>query len=144
IDRLDNGIGTIVAGDVASLVDAMNPQWDSDTNPDALFRDAAGWAGGVLARSVATALSRERARGAVLDSVRASEDPRIVVLPKSMPWEDTIFGEGVDEAIYVVYPDKSTGGWLCTAVPPERGAFGQKVPLPQAWRGLRGQELVEA
>jgi len=47
---------------------------------------------------------------------------------------------GLDQALYVVRP--SGAAWSCNAVPPERGSFAQRLPLPEQWGGLRDAEFA--
>ena len=102
---------------------------------------------------------------------KASVDPtgQIILFDLSLPWKvifcsslnlylqsaDFFFQEHLFEletdeknaaiepnkAIYVVYPDETAGNWRVQAVPvfPER--FESRKALPEAWRGLRDEEL---
>ena len=142
IDRLDNGVGDIGHGGFPALVDDFNPRWDEDRNPNRAFLDAAEMASSVFRRRCAAAIAAARAWNAVTEAASKAQDPRIVFLERGMPWEAAIL-DGFPEALYVVYPSKS-GGWQCAAVPPVRGSFAQRKPLPAAWAGLRGRELSDA
>ena len=44
-------------------------------------------------------------------------------------------------ALYVVYPDDFGGSWRMQAVPLSLDSFGDRKSLPEAWRGLRDDEL---
>lgn len=46
-----------------------------------------------------------------------------------------------DQAIYVVYPDEMAGNWRVQAVPSSPESFESRKALPEAWRGLRDDEL---
>jgi uncharacterized UPF0160 family protein len=52
-----------------------------------------------------------------------------------------VFALDLALALYVVRP--AGNGWTVSAVPPERGSFGQRQPLPEAWAGLRDGELAQ-
>ena len=67
-------------------------------------------------------------------------DPRIIILDSRMPWEDAIFDLHLDQALFVVRP--AGDAWTCSAVPPDRGSFAQRRPLPDAWGGLRDEALA--
>lgn len=141
IDRIDNGIGISQPGDVGSLIDDFNPAWDETGRSDAAFDQAAELAEAVLDRLVRRSVAALRARRAVLEAVAVATDTRIMVLHRSMPWEQTCFDAGIGDLLYVVYPKDA--GWYCTCVPPEKGSFAQRLPLPEAWRGLRDDELAK-
>jgi len=47
-----------------------------------------------------------------------------------------------DKAIYVLYPDDTAGNWRIQAVPISADSFESRKALPEAWRGLRDDELV--
>lgn len=142
IDLLDNGIGSISASSLPAIVDDFNPAWDGEGDIDSAFADAVATARPILARRVSAIAARERAATVVREAATRSDDPRIIVLPSSMPWESALFEGGFDQALYVVYP-KSEDAWYCAAVPPEPGSFAQRRPLPAAWAGLRDQELAD-
>jgi uncharacterized UPF0160 family protein len=44
-------------------------------------------------------------------------------------------------ATYVVYPDDTSGNYRVQAVPVNSDSFQSRKPLPEAWRGLRDDEL---
>jgi len=141
IDMLDNGVGTATPSDFAAAIDDFNPAWDDpEADADTAFLEASRFAGKVLVRRVLKAAAAERAYSAVARAARKAADPRVVVLPRSMPWEKAIYDEGFGEALYVVYP--RDGMWYCSAVPPERGSFSQRKPLPAEWGGLRDADLA--
>lgn len=47
----------------------------------------------------------------------------------------------VNKAIYVVYPDETANNWRVQAVPVSAESFESRKALPEAWRGLRDEEL---
>lgn len=49
-----------------------------------------------------------------------------------------------NQAIYVVYPDETAGNWRVQAVPVSSESFESRKALPEAWRGLRDEELSKA
>lgn len=44
---------------------------------------------------------------------------------------------------YVVYPDETAGAWRVQAVPVSSDSFESRKALPDAWRGLRDENLSE-
>ena len=45
--------------------------------------------------------------------------------------------------VHAVYPVPN-GDWMVDAMPPEPGSFSQRLPLPEAWAGLRDADLAAA
>ena len=149
IDELDNGVA---AGPtlrdtlgLATLIGEFNPTWDDPAGSgpgagDAAFQDAATLALGVLQRRVGELRARLAAESIVLDAHRGSVDPRILVLDRGMPWKNVIFTHDLP-VLFTVSP-ASNGNWMLDTVPPEPGSFDQRLPLPEAWAGLQGDDLA--
>jgi uncharacterized UPF0160 family protein len=76
---------------------------------------------------------------------------RILVLEgTSCPWKDHLYAleEEAGEAgrvVYVLYPENPTpdAKWRIQCVPVEKDSFQSRKPLPEAWRGVRDQQLDE-
>jgi len=58
--------------------------------------------------------------------------------------DDTVPDVQPNQAIYVVYPDETAGSWRVQAVPVSPESFESRKALPEAWRGLRDEELSKA
>ena len=142
-DMTDNGIGVSFAPtSLAVTIDDFNQSWDDDDDHgDSLFLAASNFARTVLEQRAAKAISAARALDIATEAIASSPDPRIIVLPRPLPWEPAIYAGGFDEALYVISEKKGT--WYCQAVRPEEGSFGQRKPLPEAWAGLEGDDLVQ-
>lgn len=84
---------------------------------------------------------------------RQQWDPqgRILVLPEGMPWADHLYNlekespipDGVaPQVLYVLFPeDKPEGKWRIRAVSKENGGFVNRKDLPDAWKGVRDEQL---
>jgi Uncharacterized conserved protein related to MYG1 family len=145
VDRADNGVEPGVPGDLGSTVEAFNPAWDAAQDHDAAFMQAHAFAAGVLERAAGVAASRERARVIVLEAATHGADPRILELPRALPWEEAVLDGGFLDLLFAVFPDDGPDGtWLCKAVPDAKGSLGQRRSLPDAWRGLRGDDVAAA
>ena len=146
IDGIDNGVGD--PGDalgLASLVEDLNPPWDSPAvgdraAEDAAFLRAADMAEGFLRRRVEAVRARLAAGAVVLAAHARSADPRILDLDRKLPWEGPVSAHALP-VLYAVYPVPN-GNWMVDAMPPEPGSFGQRLPLPEAWAGLREADLA--
>ena len=148
IDAIDNGFGE--PGDalgLASLVEDLNPVWDSPAvgnqqAEDAAFLRAAELAEGFLRRRVEAVRARLAADAVVLAAHALSADPRVLELDGKLPWEGPVFAHGLP-VLYAVYPVPN-GNWMVDAMPPQPGSFAQRLPLPEAWAGLRDADLAAA
>jgi uncharacterized UPF0160 family protein len=152
IDELDNGVSVSgpVANDslgLAALIGDCNPTWDDPaangpTAGDAAFLEATALAKAVLRRRVDCVRARLAAEAIVLAAHKAGDDERILVLNQGMPWKNAAFAHDLP-LLYTVSP-ASNGNWMVDSMPPEPGSFAQRLPLPEAWAGLQGDDLAAA
>ncbi|EJT80299.1 hypothetical protein GGTG_00301 [Gaeumannomyces tritici R3-111a-1] len=79
---------------------------------------------------------------------------RILVFKgQSVPWKDHLYNleaeaeakgaAGDNKVVYVLYPEKPApdAKWRVQAVPESKDSFQSRLPLPEAWRGFRDEEL---
>lgn len=63
-----------------------------------------------------------------------------------VPWKDHIYPIeerlGIKPIKYVLYPD-SSNKWRVQCVPVRSGSFESRMPLPEAWCGVRDEKLSE-
>ncbi|KIM48177.1 hypothetical protein M413DRAFT_22713 [Hebeloma cylindrosporum] len=171
IDAIDNGISQYPTDikpkyrsrtDLSSRVGALNPWWNQSTDSltvDAQFEKASLLTGQEFVRKLEYyANAWLPARDLLIDSVAASKaiaDPtgKIIVFKQFLPWKEHLFELEADEsvpdvqpnqAIYVVYPDETGGNWRVQAVPVSSESFESRKALPEAWRGLRDEDLSKA
>lgn len=150
IDEIDNGVSAKgpVRDDtlgLASLIGDFNPSWDDPQGDgaaagDAAFQEATALILGLLRRRVDGLRARLAAEATVLAAHQASEDPRILVLERGMPWKNVVFTHDLP-VLFTVSP-ASNGNWMLDTVPPEPGSFEQRLPLPEAWAGLETEALA--
>lgn len=70
---------------------------------------------------------------------------RALVFDEAMPWQDNFFDLGGEDhpALFVVMP--SGDHWKLRGVPPSaKDRMGVRLPLPEAWAGLRDEALEQA
>jgi uncharacterized UPF0160 family protein len=146
LDAIDNGIAhpDDTLG-LADLVADFNPAWDSGligdrAAEDAAFVEAAALAENFLRRRVFKVRARLAADGVVAAAYARGTEPLLLELDDKMPWQEAVFSHGLP-VLYAVYPVPG-GNWIVDAMPPEPGSFAQRLPLPEAWAGLRAQELA--
>lgn len=141
VDLMDNGEMPPTDGHLSTVLEAMNPTFLEDERDEtSAFHQAAEVASAILGRVTAHAHAAVRARETVAEAARNTDDPRILVLERRVPWEEAIFELDLNRVLYVIRP--AGQDWTCSAVPPERGSFGQRHPLPEAWGGLRDDALA--
>ncbi len=144
IDQADNGVAPTGPGHLSAVIEAFNPAWDSAHNQDDAFLEASQFATGILARAGQQVHASARATDLVLEAARNAEDPRLLVLDRKLPWEKAVYDGGLDAVLFVIYPAEDGTRWYCRCVPPQPGSFGQRVPLPEAWAGLRDEAFSAA
>lgn len=144
--------GVHVPSTLSGLVFAMNPQdgWTgqdrvSEEDRTSAFLDAAGFVRGALQREVRQQ-AREAVAGLVLeDAIARSDDPRVAVLNAPVPWQrSAAMAADAQDLLVVVAPGTDPTEWCISAVPKEADGFARRRLFPKAWRGLAGQELVDA
>jgi uncharacterized UPF0160 family protein len=147
IDAVDNGVLPDIdypakPASISDLISGFNPDWDSEVKPDDAFLEAVAFAQGILARAIASAESKARAKALVDTAIEASEE-RIIVLPQFAPWQEYVLTSEdpkAAEALYVVFPS-NRGGYNVQAIPDAIGSFGNRKPLPESWRGVPANDL---
>lgn len=147
IDAVDNGVlpgvdYPVKPASISNLISGFNPDWDSKHKPDDAFLEAVSFAQGVLARAIASAESKARAKVLVDEAVKASEG-RIIVLPQFAPWQEYVLTSEdpkATDALFIIFPS-NRGGYNVQAIPDAIGSFGNRKPLPEAWRGVPANDL---
>lgn len=144
IDLTDNGLGEgFRPTSFSVLIDEFNLSWENNTRyEDSQFKMAVKFANGVFDRKIEKAISNERAYSEVLDAIKNSENPELIVLQKSMPWVKPLHDHGFDQALYVVF--EKPDGWYLESVRTGPDTFELRKPLPAEWGGKRNSELAEA
>lgn len=144
IDQADNGVATAGPSHLALLVEAFNPTWDSVQPYDEAFLEAADFARGILVRACRQAHAEAQALSLVMAAARRARDARVIVLDRKLPWEKAVFEGGLSDLLFVIYPNEDLTAWYCRTVPPEPNSFGQRLSLPESWRGLQEMEFSTA
>ena len=144
IDQADNGIASASPGHLALLIEAFNPTWDSGQPYDDAFLEAADFARGILVRACRQAYAEAQALSLVMAAARKASDPRLIVLDRKLPWEKAVFQGDLSDLLFVIYPNEDLTAWYCRTIPPEPNSFGQRLALPESWRGLQEAEFSKA
>jgi uncharacterized UPF0160 family protein len=144
IDQADNGVATASQSHLALLIEAFNPTWDSGQSYDDAFLEAADFARGILVRACRQVYAEAKALSLVMAAARQAQDPRLIVLDRKLPWEKAVFEGGLSNLLFVIYPNEDLTAWYCRTIPPEPNSFGQRLSLPESWRGLQEAEFSQA
>ena len=150
---------------LGSLVGDLNDPFEEDEKPqtseeaqaaeDARFLNASSLMGTSFLRKLnyyANAWLPARTLVRETYAARYENDPRgrVMVFPRGCPWKDHLYtleaeeGDGSGgEVLYVLYPESEREGskWRVQAVSVSKDSFESRKALPQAWRGLRDDEL---
>jgi len=133
IDEDDNtGCGNQLAG----VIGAFNPCWDSTESADTCFEEAMEFAFAILRNKINSITSIGRAKEFVEDALDESHD-NIVVLSKFAPWKMTLVRS---DAEFVVYPSQR-GGFSAQGIPVDTDTTELKCPFPEKWAGKAKEEL---
>lgn len=144
IDLADNGISTASPGHLALLIEAFNPTWDSRQTYDEAFEEAGLLARDILERASRQAYAEAKAMASILAAAREAKNPQIIVLDRKLPWEKAVFEGGLKNILFIIYPNEDLSSWYCRTVPPEPNSFGQRLALPESWRGLQEEAFSRA
>jgi len=165
IDGIDNGVSQYPADlqpkyknhtDLSTRVRWLNPAWNQSTDSatvDAQFSKASQLTGEeFLGRLNYYANAWLPARDLVLSALSKrtgiDHNGKILVFDQFAPWKEHLFELEAElslsedsKPIYVIYPDETSGNWRIQAVPISPESFESRKALPEAWRGLRDDEL---
>lgn len=136
VQPLDLDDNTGCGNQLATVIAAYNPRWDSAEDPDACFAHAVALAQDMLSHKIETIRSVQRAATEV-NAALARMKRRIVLLDRFAPWKQQLIPS---KARFVVYPSQR-GGWAAQAVPAAFGSPALKVPFPAHWAGAPEQDL---
>ncbi|KAH8698349.1 putative UPF0160 domain protein MYG1 [Talaromyces proteolyticus] len=123
---------------------------------DSLFARASTFIGDVFVRKLRHAASSWLPGRAIVGSAYQNRSAnhasnRIIVLGQGgVPWKEHLYnfeqeagGAPESEVYYVLYPESAAADakWRIQCVPVSEASFVSRKPLPEAWRGVRDQDL---
>ncbi len=136
IQPLDENDNTGCHSDLAGVIGAFNPTWDSDESSDRCFERAVDFATVILNKKIDNIKSIQRAKELVEAALADSRD-NIVVLPRFAPWKMVLVES---DAEFVVYPSQR-GGYNAQVIPADFDANEPKCSFPKEWAGKPAEEL---
>mmetsp|Transcript_44643 Transcript_44643/g.104009 ORF Transcript_44643/g.104009 Transcript_44643/m.104009 type:complete len:367 (-) Transcript_44643:43-1143(-) len=164
LDALDNGVQVAdepryrFVTHLGARIGRLNPSWQDENTPEAensRFKEALLVAAKELCDIVCGYAIHWLPARSLVDEALAGrsaihDSGEVMLLARFCPWQDHLFDlEEEEEANrtplvkYVLFQD-SRGSWRIQAAPKVRGSFDLRLRLPQAWCGLRDEELSKA
>ncbi len=140
VQPLDLDDNTGCGNQIAQLIAAYNPAWDSDKNHEECFEHAVSIAKDLLWHKIEGLRSIARASTLVTAALKEMKDG-IVILNTYAPWKQQLIPD--PNALFVIYPSQR-GGFSAQGVPVSFKGTELKVPFPAFWGGLNEDELVSA
>lgn len=152
IDLVDTGADEVAPGvfGLSSQVSLLNTTWLEEAGLDGAavarlqlerFHDATALVQRVLRRFVLRAIGQ----GLAADQVRRAQrllDGRVLFLAEGgMPWTRVVVEE-MPDVLLVLAPDSDGGRFQLRTVPAALGSFRSRMDLPEAWSGLRDEQLA--
>jgi uncharacterized UPF0160 family protein len=148
IDAGDNGISLfekkydISPYLIQNVFGTMSPTWrEEDVNIDDVFLKCVSFAKEILSREIIQAEDKYLAIESANVIYKNSEDKKILILDKNYP--EQIF-ESFPETLFVIYPRRANEDWGVRAVKDGTSSFKNRKDFPNAWAGLRDQDMVKA
>lgn len=147
VDAYDNGVLPKADYPAQSLnfseiIRSFNPTWNSEEISDSAFIQSAIFAEVIFDKLIETAHAKAKAESIIEKAISDSERG-IMTLPHEIDWQDAFFSSTNPKAKginYVIFPSKRND-YKVRCVPDELNGFGQRMPLPVKWRGLKKEEL---
>lgn len=144
IDAIDCGYHTrtenVPTLGLSSIISGYNPNWfqsQSDEIRMEAFLQAVEVAKDTLINTINGVLGQLIAQNEVREAWTL-HGGQVIVLQQFMPWQEAV--KDMPDARLVVFPDVG-GTWRVQTVPKELDSFDARMDLPEAWAGLRGEEL---
>jgi len=146
VDSADNGFDLITNNYeispyfIQQAFFSMVPTWrEENTTKDEMFLKSVGIAKEILSREIIHAKDAVVAEKLVIDIYQNTQDKRIIVLDKNYPFEHILCN--FPEPLFVIYPRANDDTWGIKAVRNDPKTFDNRKDLPEAWGGLRAEEL---
>ena len=142
----DNGVSlvqstnTILPYNLQSFLYTYRPTWKEDPKMyDESFLKLVAIAEGIIKREVVIARDSLEAQSLVEDAYTRATDKRIIELDGSYPFQEILSAH--PEPLYVVSPRAGGTEWKVEAVRSKPYGFENRKSMPEAWSGLRAEEL---
>ena len=146
VDADDNGFSlvqsthTILPYNLQSFLYTYRPTWKEDVSMyDESFLKLVAMAEDIIKREVVIARDSLEAQSIVEDAYARATDKRIIELDGAYPFQEILSAH--PEPLYVVSPRAGSTDWKVDAVRLKPYGFENRKSMPEAWSGLRAEEL---
>ena len=156
LDLVDTGADTVAPGvyGLGSQLALLNGTWLEEHGLDGAaaaqlqmerFREAMAIVQRLLQRLVLRRIGQELAADKVRNAQRLLGGRVLYLAEGGMPWTAVVLQE-MPEVLLVLYPESDEGGqrFVLRTVPAAPDSFASRMDLPQAWAGLRDEQLAQA
>ena len=130
----------------ASIVDSFNHGCKTLEDFDEGFHTAVNIARLLIQQQKTKLQQRKEGKRAVLEAMQQANrnESNILELKNYIPWKSIYFANGgkTHPTEFVIFPTLHNT-WQAVAIPPEETSFAQKKSFPQAWAGLRDEQLSQ-
>ncbi|KVP96933.1 hypothetical protein WJ97_14020 [Burkholderia ubonensis] len=127
---------------LSGIINSMNSTWREDSSDDdERFAEAVALAGTVL-RNLVREVAAELAAAEKVRAGRLLADGRVLVLEEARLPFDPVVCKEMPDVLFVVYPESKGQQIQVRVVPKVLGSFVARADLPEAWAGLRDDELA--
>ncbi|QKX62397.1 uncharacterized protein TRUGW13939_09556 [Talaromyces rugulosus] len=150
--------GGVNLGSLVGDLNHADPTSSEPQDEDSLFGRASTFIGDAFLRKLRIAAASWLPARATVESAYQSRQTvhpsgRIIVLPQGgVPWKEHLynFEQAADgttpesnQVYYVLYPENGApdAKWRVQCVSENESSFVSRKPLPEAWRGVRDQDL---
>lgn len=153
LDAHDNGVKIyeelypVSPFELSEYVGAFNPTWIEEEEGERgeekrldIFLKLVEWAKELLLREIKRHKDKNTAYAQVKEIYEKSENKKIIIMDKYMPWQDAIME--YSEPVFVIFPQMGGEAWAAKTVPKEKHSFESRLDLPAAWAGKRDAELA--
>ena len=146
IDANDNGFDLVESKHeifpyfIQDFFRVMRPTWkETDFNINEMFLKGVEIAKIILQREIIYAQDTILADETILLIYKNTKDKRVIILDKNYVKKKIL--EKLPETLYIIYPREVDNSWGVEAVRKDFRNFENKKNLPEAWAGLRDEEL---
>lgn len=136
VQPLDQDDNTGCGNQVAGIIAAYNPLWDTQQDENECFEQAVALALTILRKKFEVFFAVQRAYEEV-SAALAVQKHGIVELKRFAPWKQRLIPS---KARFVVFPSQR-GGYCAQAIAAGFGTQELKVPFPAEWAGAPEQDL---
>lgn len=154
VNMFDGEPRYLIHTNLSARVGNLKPAWNEESSDEILYQAflKAVTLTGTEFKDVANYYGRAwmDARVVVEEAFakRFDVDPsgRIIVLGQGAPWIQHLFGleeetNAVGQIAFVIFPEKGRDNFRVRGVPLNPDSFELRIPLHEAWRGVRDDEL---